>query len=112
LNNNNLIKTNKLWYKIKRFFNKFFKSKEESEKQYTEISNDFFENEISMRDEIEEKNKKEKYLRKLLNNEIDINNLSEEEIDKISDYIDDYLLKLNRRLKELKQEISDNIKKF
>jgi hypothetical protein len=112
LKNNSLIKTNTIWYKLKRFFSKFLKKHEEKEKQYTEISNDFFENEISIRDEIEEKNKREKYLRKLLNNEIDINSLTEDEINKISEYIDDYLLELNKRLQDLKQKISNNIKKF
>jgi hypothetical protein len=111
LKNNNLIKTNTVLLKLKRFFSKVFKKSVENEKQYTEISNDFFENEISIRDEIKEKNEKEKCLRKLLNNEIDIDSLTEEEIDEISEYIDEYTLNLNKRLQDLKHEISSNIKK-
>lgn len=118
-----LIRTDTLFYKIKIFFKKrIFKrlEKEKNEikeyedlselKNINEVSNFVLAENDSLRKEIQEKNRKERLLNNLLDEKIDIKELSEAEIDEMSVFIEEYINNLNRDLNKLKQEISNNIK--
>ncbi|HJJ05825.1 MAG TPA: hypothetical protein OIM45_08350 [Clostridiaceae bacterium] len=118
--NNELIPTNSLWYRIKKFFKKlFFKEKQSSTKDIKSFKNSTANNIITFNDNLKEKfemeNKKHVLAEKLLYGELNTSELEENEVDEITDYftkdiknIDNELLRIKQHIlamqKELKQE--------
>ena len=116
--NNELIPTNSLWYRIKKFFkNIFFKEKEYDTKDIKDYrsstSNNIINNNLKEKFEIE--NKKQDLANKLLYGEISTSELEDNEVDEMTDYfstdiknIDNELLRIQQHIlnmqKQLKQE--------
>ena len=108
--NNKLIKTNTIWYKIKSFFKKIFikkrdininKLQEESNlKQKSELFNN-----ISVKEEIEENNRKKDLAEKLLYGEIGSSELTEEETDEMIEYFTEDIQKINNELERIRNHI-------
>lgn len=113
MENNQLITTDNLWYKIKSFFRKIFqknniKNVESSETKETNVSNEQkqnFERQISYRKELREKNKKEKLAKKLVAGEKSVDDLTENEIDEMTEYFQIEIEKTDRELDKIKWEI-------
>jgi len=107
---NKLIKTNTIWYKIKSFFKKIFikrinintnKLQEESNlKQKSELFNN-----ISVKEEIEENNRKKDLAEKLLYREIEIGELTEEETDEMIGYFKEDIQKIDNELEIIRNHI-------
>ena len=118
--NNELIPTNSLWYRIKKFFkNLFFKEKECSIKDIKSFENSTTKYTITFNDNLKEafemENKKHVLAEKLLYGELNTSELDENEVDEMIDYftkdiknIDNELLRIKQHIlamqKELKQE--------
>lgn len=118
--NNELIPTNSLWYRIKKFFkNLFFKKKQSSMKDIKSSEKSTTNNTITFNDNLKEKfemeNKKHVLAEKLLYGELNTSELDENEVDEMTDYftkdiksIDNELLRIKQHIlamqKELKQE--------
>ena len=118
--NNELIPTNSLWYRIKKFFKNFFlKEKQSSMKDIKSSENSTTNNTITFNDNLKEKfemeNKKHVLAEKLLYGELNTSELDENEVDEMTDYftkdiksIDNELLRIKQHIlamqKELKQE--------
>ena len=118
--NNELIPTNGLWYRIKHFFRSIFSKEKEIEikannsfqsnySKITIINND------SLKEKYEIENKKQALAEKLVYGEINTSELTENEVDEMTDYftkdiqnIDSELLRIKQHIlamqKELKQE--------
>lgn len=124
--NNSLIKTNSIWYKVKRFFSKIFGEKNnnisednitsknvitkkvEDVNEKIETQNEVeksFKEGISYKEEIQEKNRKEKIANELLNGRIDVYDLSDEEVDEMTKYFTEDIEKQNKELKRIKNHI-------
>lgn len=115
--NNELIPTNGLWYKIKKFFRSlFFKEKlytineintiEKEQKNSTSTYVDNF------KEEFEKENKKKVLAEKLLYGEIGTSELYEEEVDEMIEYftkdiqnIDNELLRIKQHILVMRQEV-------
>ena len=118
--NNELIPTNGLWYRIKKFFkNLFFKEKESGAKDIKSFENSTTNNTITLNNNLKEKfeieNKKHILAEKLLYGELNTSELDENEVNEMTDYftkdiqnIDNELLRIKQHIlamqKELKQE--------
>ena len=126
--NNSLIKTDGVWYKIKRFLSNMFSREKQYSKDVTQenqnsnantekinqnnqtIENEdeikkSFKEEISYKEEIQEKNRKEKLAIKLLDGEIDSYDLSDEEVDEMTEYFMKDIEKQNKELQRIKEHI-------
>ena len=124
--NNSLIKTNSIWYKVKRFFSKIFGEKNnnisednitsknvitkkvEDVNEKIETQNEVeksFKEGISYKEEIQEKNRKEKIANELLNGRIDVYDLSDEEVDEMTKYFTEDIEKQNKELQRIKNHI-------
>ena len=124
--NNSLIKTNSIWYKVKRFFSKIFGEKNnnisednitsknvitkkvEDVNEKIETQNEVeksFKEGISYKEEIQEKNRKEEIANELLNGRIDVYDLSDEEVDEMTKYFTEDIEKQNKELKRIKNHI-------
>ena len=116
--NNELIPTNSLWYRIKKFFkNLFFKGKEYDTKDIKDFRSSTANNTINnnLKEKFEIENKKQALANKLLYGEISTSELEDNEVDEMTDYfstdiknIDNELLRIKQHIlvmqKELKQE--------
>lgn len=123
--NNSLIKTDGLWYKIKKFFrNMFSGDKYNSRVEIKEDSGDYgnidktnnivkndseikesFKTDISYKEEIKEQNRKESIATKLLNGDIDSYDLSNEEVNEMTEYFMNDIEKQNKELQRIKEHI-------
>ena len=123
--NNSLIKTDGLWYKIKQFFgNMFSGDKYNSRVEIKEDSGDYgnidktnnivkndsetkesFKTDISYKEEIKEQNRKEIIAAKLLNGDIDSYDLSNEEVNEMTEYFMNDIEKQNKELQRIKERI-------
>lgn len=123
--NNSLIKTDGLWYKIKKFFgNMFSGDKYNSRVEIEEDSGDYgnidktnnivkndretkesFKTDISYKEEIKEQNRKESIATKLLNGDIDSYDLSNEEVNEMTEYFMNDIEKQNKELQRIKEHI-------
>ena len=124
--NNSLVKTNGVWNKIKRFFNKIFGGKRdkviqeistrenvvtktvENTNEKIEMQNETkksFKEEISYNEEIKEKNRKEKTANELLNGKIDVYDLSDEEVDEMTGYFTEDIERQNKELQRIRNHI-------
>lgn len=109
MENNKLIKTDTIWYKIKKFLYNIFNKKENNNKKEEKnvqkhIDNKFQES-ISVKKEIDKQNKKEKLALNLINADVDINDLTDEEVDKMIEWFKQDIEKQNNELKRIKDHI-------
>ena len=81
---NKLIKTNTIWFKIKSFFRKIFKRKYNN--AGTNLPDKTQNNTITLREKMKENLRKKELAEKLLNNEIDVDDLTDEEVEEMTEY--------------------------
>ena len=109
MENNKLIKTDTIWYKIKKFlYNVFNKKENNNKKEEKNVQNhkdNKFQESISVKQEIEEENKKERLAINLINADVDINDLTDEEVDKMIEWFKEDIEKQNNELKRIKAHI-------
>ncbi len=115
-----LIKTDTVWYKIKRFFkgifSKEYKNENSSiEKKYIEESNfdnNFIES-ISLDKNVEAEIKKRNLANNLMNKKVNIESLSEYQVAEMISYFEKYISSMDKQLTEIKEDIikikNDNI---
>ncbi len=109
MENNKLIKTDTIWYKIKKFLYNIFNKKENNNKKEEKnvqkhIDNKFQES-ISVKKEIDEENKKEKLALNLINADTDINDLTDEEVNEMIEWFKEDIEKQDNELKRIKAHI-------
>jgi len=107
--NNKLIKTDGIWYKIKKMLYKLFQKREKLEIYNIEgpITKEkkAFLDEISYREEIKESDRKNKIADRLLNTELEICDLSEDEIDEMIEYFKKDIQKQDEKINLIKKQI-------
>ena len=115
--NNELIPTNGLWYKIKKFFRSlFFKEKTYTINEINTMekeqknSNSIYDS--NLREKFEEENKKKVLAEKLLYGELGTSELNETEVDEMIEYftkdiqnIDNELLRIKQHILVMRQEL-------
>ena len=115
--NNELIPTNGLWYKIKKFFRSlFFKEKTYTINEINTIeqeqknSNSIYDG--NLKEKFEEENKKKVLAEKLLYGELGTSELNETEVDEMIEYftkdiqnIDNELLRIKQHILAMRQEL-------
>ena len=107
---NQLIRTDKFMYKLKRFFRMLFMKKGSqlyempSEDNLKEIQTELNKI-ISCKTEAEEMQIKKQLAVKLMKNELPIKNLSEDEIDNMISYFENDILEKTKELNSIKNEI-------
>lgn len=100
--NNKLLKTNSIWYKIRKIFRTIFKKKTELivDKSTSNIHTENNKKEFLDNIMIEQLTNEDYIMaQKLLNNDIDMDDLTDEEIIKITEYF-------NRKTEEKEKELS------
>ena len=109
MENNKLIKTDTIWYKIKKFLYNIFNKKENNnkkeEKNVQKHINNKFQESISVKKEIDKQNKKEKLALNLINSDVDINDLTDEEVDEMIEWFKQDIEKQDNELKRIKAHI-------
>ena len=98
------------WGKIKSFFIKIFSKKNKDIniiENREETNNTHFLEDISYREEIKELNKKKALADKLMDGEINVDNLSNNEVKEMIEYFNNYIDEMNKKLKEIKKSIMD-----
>ena len=116
---NKLIKTDTIWYKIKNFFRKiFFKQKKETpiyeakEEQNIETKKEAFIEKIEYKKELEIQSKKEEMAEKLRQGEIGVNDLTETEVDEMTEYFIKDIQEIDKELLRIKEHIISMKKKL
>lgn len=107
-----LIRTDKLSYKIRRFFMNLFmkRNSERAEETFEEIMNNTeleLNKVTSYKTEIQEVGIKQELARKLIKNELAINDLTEEEIDEMIEYFKNDIESKNVELESVKKELAE-----
>ena len=107
-----LIRTDKLSYKIRRFFMNLFmkRNSERVEETFEEIMNntELELNKVTYyKTEIQEVGIKQELARKLIKNELAINDLTEEEIDEMIEYFKNDIESKNVELESVKKELAE-----
>lgn len=108
MDNNKLIKTDTIWYKIKSCFQKLFNIKKYSvieEEIILKPSNDSFQESISVKEELNERNKKEELALKLINYDVDVYDLTDEEVDEMTEWFKRDIEEKDRELNRIKEHI-------
>ena len=109
MENNKLIKTDTIWYKIKKFLYNIFNKKEndnkKEEKNVQKHIDNKFQESISVKKDIDEQNKKEKLALNLINADIDINDLTDEEVNEMIEWFKEDIEKQDNELKRIKAHI-------
>ena len=100
---NKLIKTNTIWFKIKNFFKKIFKRKKNNEA--IEITDNTPKNTMTLREKIGEYSRKKELAEKLLNNEIDVYDLTDEEVEEMTEYFVKDIEQLDTEINRVKIHI-------
>ena len=108
--NSELITTNSLWYRIKKFFKRLFlKEKESSVKDVKPFENSTTNNTITFNNKLKEKfemeNKKHVLAQKLLYGELNTSELDENEVDEMTDYFTKDIKNIDNELLRIKQHI-------
>ena len=108
--NNELIPTNGLWYKIKKFFRSLlFKEKTYTINEINIIeqeqknSNSIYDS--NLKEKFEEENKKKILAEKLLYGELGANELNETEVDEMIEYFTKDIQNIDNELLRIKQHI-------
>lgn len=107
-----LIRTDKLSYKIRRFFMNLFmkRNSERVEETFEEIMNNTeleLNKVTSYKTEIQEVGIKQELARKLIKNELAIDDLTEEEIDEMIEYFKNDIESKNVELESVKKELAE-----
>ena len=107
-----LIRTDKLSYKIRRLFMNLFmkRNSERVEETFEEIMNNTeleLNKVTSYKTEIQEVGIKQELARKLIKNELAINDLTEEEIDEMIEYFKNDIESKNVELESVKKELAE-----
>lgn len=107
-----LIRTDKLSYKIRRFFMNLFmkRNSERAEETFEEIMNNTeleLNKVTSYKTEIQEVGIKQELARKLIKNELAINDLTEEEIEEMIEYFKNDIESKNVELESVKKELAE-----
>jgi len=109
MSKNELIKTDGIWYKIKRFFTNIFRNKNKEKPYVHEVQSkeemETFNESISMHKEIEKEVEKKKIAESLLNEKIEIYDLTDEEVDEMTEYFKEDINKIDQELIRIKQHI-------
>ena len=109
MENNKLIKTDTIWYKIKKFLYNIFNKKEndnkKEEKNVQKHIDNKFQESISVKKDIDEQNKKEKLALNLINADTDINDLTDEEVNEMIEWFKEDIEKQDNELKRIKAHI-------
>ena len=108
--NNELIPTNSLWYKIKRFFKSIFHKEKSYNINETQILKDEQKNNNSLfidnlKEKFEIENKKQALAEKLLYGELNTSELEENEVDEMTDYFSKDIKNIDNELVRIKQHI-------
>ena len=108
--NNELIPTNGLWYKIKKFFKSIFlKEKSNSKNETGIINNEQRNSNLVCNDNFKEKFEKEKEKKvlaeKLLYGELGTSELNESEVDEMIEYFTKDIQNIDNELLRIKQHI-------
>ena len=112
MNKNELIVTDTLLYKICNFFRKIFPKKNNKNNENTENNfiqmkqgkNNFIQN-ISYKNETIEFNRKKELAEKLMNGKLSIDDLSNTEVDEMTEYFTMYINEMNQKLDQIKNFI-------
>lgn len=115
-----LIVTDTVWYKICNFFRKIFQKESiKNKKNIKENANnliqikddkiDFIQN-ISYKDEITNLNTKKDLAEKLMDGKLSINDLTDSQVDEMTEYFTMYINDMNQKLEQIKDFIV-NLKK-
>ena len=111
---NGLVRTDKLSYKIRRFFlNLFIKKNSEKAEEietFEEVMNNTeleLDKVTSYKTEIQEVGIKQELARKLMKNELEIDNLTEEEIEEMIEYFKNDIESKNVELESVKKELAE-----
>ena len=104
---NQLIKIDTIWYKIKSFFKKLFNRKKYSvvEKNIQKPSTNNFQESISVKKELSEQSRKEDMALKLINDDIDVWDLTDEEVDEMTEWFKKDIEEKDRELNRIKKHI-------
>lgn len=100
---NKLIKTNTIWFKIKNFFRRIFKRKKNNEA--IEIIDNTLKNTMTLREKMKEELRKKELAEKLLNNEIDVYDLTDEEVEEMTEYFVKDIEQLDTEINRIKNHI-------
>lgn len=102
--NNELIPTNRLWYKIKKFFRSlFFKEKTYTINEINTIEQE--QKDSNLKEKFEEENKKKVLAEKLLYGELCTSELNETEVDEMIEYFTKDIQNIDNELLRIKQHI-------
>lgn len=112
---NKLATTNTIGDKIRRFFNKLFRknyyieqTSDKSEiKDADIIKKSLLQDTISYKAELEEKQRKEEMAQELLNGSIECEELTEEELEEMTEYFSEDIKKQEQELKRIKMHIME-----
>ena len=110
---NQLVRTDKFVYKIKRFFRNLFWRRnsqviiEPTEEEKQAETAEALEKIISCKTEVQEINIKEQLADKIIKNELPIKDLSEEELDQMIEYFKADIKTKEEEIKQLKKEIAE-----
>ncbi len=107
-----LIKTDTVWYKIKKFFKGIFSKEYKNENIHTEkdyikesnIDNSFIES-ISLDKSVESAIKKRNLANNLMNKKVSIENLSEYQVAEMITFFEKYIDSMDKQLTEIKEDI-------
>lgn len=105
---NKLIKTNTIWYKIKKLLNKIFTRKNQNFKSQLLEKNIQKEQKVlsvTLQEEIAENNRKECLAKRLLNGELGSSDLTDAEVDEMTQYFKRDIQELDNELNQIKQHI-------
>ena len=111
--NKRLIKTDTIWYKIKNSFNTNKSDFINESSSIEKIESQTFINNLSVKEEIENQNRKKAMANRIIKREISIYDLEDQEIDEMIDYftddiknIDEELIKIKENIRRMKQELN------
>ena len=100
---NKLIKTNTIWFKIKSFFRRIFKRKHSNE--VTNLPDKTQDKILTLREKMKEELRKKELAEKLLNNEIDIDDLTDEEVEEMTEYFAKDIEQIDTEMNRIKNHI-------
>lgn len=103
MENNKLIKTDTLWYKINSFFRNLFNFTKNDKVE--NVKEHFAANNNSLRNSIEKNKSKRAFAENLLSGEVVISELTDEEVDEMTDYFTKDIEEIDRELLRIKENI-------
>ena len=108
-----LIVTNTVWYKIKNFLKRLLKKTSNYYEKHsikTKKDNNEFMKNISYRNELINLNTKKEIAEKLMNGQLNIIDLSNNEVNEMIEYFNIYISEINQKLSQIKKSIIGQLK--